>query len=147
MTRAAAATLLLALLCAGQAAAQQDLKRLFFTPEQRAALDERRKARLADKPSAPVAESPVTRVDGYVKRSGGKSTVWLNGEPIVDGVQPEGVQLRRGADPSRVRVIVGEDRLSVDLRIGQSVDRSSGEVKDVIGDGQVRVERRGAPAP
>lgn len=145
MTRAALVALLLALLPAGQAAAQE-LKRLFFTPEQRAALDERRKARLPDKPSAPASDSPVTRVDGYVKRSGGRSTVWLNGEPLVEGVQPEGLQLRRGSDPSRVRVIVGEDRLSVDLRIGQSVDRSSGEVKDVIGDGQVRVERRGAPA-
>jgi hypothetical protein len=145
MRRAAIIALLLALLPTGPAAAQE-LKRLFFTPEQRAALDERRKARLPDRPSAPVAESPVTRVDGYVKRSAGRSTVWLNGEPIIDGVQPEGLQLRRGRDPSRVTVIVGDDRMRVDLRIGQSVDRSSGEVKDVIGDGRVRIERRAAPA-
>jgi hypothetical protein len=146
MRRAAAlVALLLALLPAGGAAAQE-LKRLFFTPEQRAALDERRKARLPDKPSAPAAESPTTRVDGYVKRSSGRSTVWLNGEPLVEGVQPEGLRLRRGGDPSRVTVIVDEDRVRADVRVGQTLDRSSGAIKDVIGDGQVRVERRGAPA-
>jgi len=52
---------------AANAAAQQSLGRLFFTPEQRAALDARRKARIPDKPAAAVtAESPTTRVDGQV---------------------------------------------------------------------------------
>jgi len=134
--------LLLALMPAGPAAAQE-LGRLFFTPEQRAALDARRAARLPDKPAA-AAESPTTRVDGFVKRSSGKSTVWVDGEAIPDGLQLEGLRLRRGDDPTRVTVTVGEGGRRVELRIGETLDRATGEVKDVLGNGEVRVERRGA---
>lgn len=142
MIRAALAASMV-LLGASQAAAQE-LGRLFFTPEQRAAMDARRKARLPETPAAAVAPSPTTRVDGYVKRSGGKSTVWVDGVGVPDGTQPEGLRLRRGDDASRVTVIVGEDGRRIEMRVGQTLDRSSGEVKDVIGDGKVRVERRGA---
>lgn len=142
MMRAALAALLL--LCAGQAAAQE-LGRLFFTPEQRAALDARRAARLPDTLAPVVSASPTTRVDGYVKRSRGKSTVWVDGEAVPEGTQPEGLRLRRGDDPTRVTVIVGENGRRVDLRIGQTLDRASGEVTDPIGKGEVRLERRGAP--
>jgi hypothetical protein len=58
----------------------QELGRLFFTPEQRSALDARRKARVPDKPTANVVVSPTMRLDGYVKRSSGRSTVWVNRE-------------------------------------------------------------------
>jgi hypothetical protein len=142
MRRLVPLALLLALLPAGGAAAQE-LGRLFFTPEQRAALDARRAARLPDKPAA-VAESPTTRVDGYVKRSSGKSTVWVDGEAMPDGLQIEGLRVQRGNDPTRVTVTVGEDGRRVVLRIGETLDRATGEVKGVLGDGELRVERRGA---
>ena len=140
----AALLALLVLLPAGQAAAQE-LGRLFFTPEQREALDARRKARLPDKPAA-SAPSPTTRIDGYVQRSRGKSTVWVNGEAVPDGTQPEGLRLRRGTDASRVGVTIGEDGLRREMRVGETLDRATGEVKDVVGDGEVRIERRGAQA-
>ena len=142
MMRAAFAALVL--LLSAQQATAQELGRLFFTPEQRDALDARRRARLPDRPNVVVA-SPTTRIDGYVKRSEGKSTVWVDGEALPDGMQPEGLRLRRGDDPSRVTVILGEDGRRIDLRVGQTVDRASGEVKDVIGDGEVRLGRRGTP--
>jgi hypothetical protein len=131
------------LLAAAPPAAAQELGRLFFTPEQRAALDARRKARLPDKPAA-VAPSPTTRLDGYVRRSSGKSTVWVDGEGMTENAQPEGMQLRRGQDPSRVTVIVGEDGRRIEMRVGETLDRATGEVKDVIGDGEVKVKPRGA---
>jgi len=142
MKRAAAVLLALGLLAAGAARAQE-LGRLFFTPEQREALDARRKARLPDKPAA-LAPSPTTRIDGSVKRSSGKSTVWLDGVAVPDGTQPEGLRVRRGSDPSRVTVTVGESGRRVELRVGETLDRATGEVKDVIGDGEVRIGRRGA---
>jgi hypothetical protein len=142
MKRLAPLALLLALLPAGPASAQE-LGRLFFTPEQRAALDSRRVARLPDKPAA-VAELPTTRVDGYVKRSSGKSTVWVDGEPTPDGLQIEGLRVQRGNDPTRVTVTVGEDGRRIVLRVGESFDRATGQVKDVIGDGEVRVGQGGA---
>jgi len=134
------------LLCAAlapSAVPAQALGRLFFTPEQRDALDARRKARLPDKPAA-LAPSPTTRVDGNMTRSSGKSTLWLDGYAVPDGTQPEGLRVTRGGDPSRVTVILGEDGRRIELRVGETLDRATGAVKDVIGGGEVRIDRGGA---
>jgi hypothetical protein len=141
--RQAAALLLACALLAPRAVIAQELGRLFFTPEQRAALDARRKARLPDKPAA-LAPSPTTRVDGSVQRSSGRSTIWIDGAAVPDGTQPEGLRVRRGGDPSRVGVSVGEGGRRIEMRVGETLDRASGEVKDVVGDGEVRIRRRGA---
>ena len=143
--RAAAALAALAALIAGllisAGARAQELERLFFTPEQRAALDARRKARVPDKPAATSqAESPITRVNGAVQRSGGRSTVWVNGEAIPEGVQAGGPQIApRAGSPGRVSIPAGEGPQRYDLRVGESLDRGNGEVRDVIGEGEIRV--------
>lgn len=126
------AALLLAGLLAVSAPQAQELGRLFFTPEERAALDARRRARLPDKPAAapPAAASPVTRVDGFVRRSDGPSTVWVNGATSGEASP--------GSD-SRVSIPVGE-RARMRLRPGETLDRGTGEVRDVLGpNGEVRV--------
>lgn len=136
----AAALLALALAASLPARAAEPLGRLFFTPEQRAALDARRKARVPDKPGAATLTSPVTRVDGYVKRSHGPSTVWMNGESLGEGAaDAPRIEPGRAGD---VSVSVGENGRRVRLKPGESLDRGSGEVKDVIGDGQIEVRRR-----
>ena len=128
--------LLLALLVPALASAQE-LGRLFFTPDQRAALDARRKARVPDKPAAaPVIASPTTRLDGYVKRSGGPSTVWVNGESVNEGASDSP---RIGS--SDVSIPVGDGGSRVRLKPGEVLDRGSGEVRDVLGDGEVQVRR------
>jgi len=120
--------------------AAQELGRLFFTPEQRAALDVRRKARTPDKPAAsPQVESPVTRVNGIVQRSGGKSTVFVNGEAIPESAQAAGQGAPQPAGAGRVSVPSGEGSKGADLRVGESLNRSSGEVSDVVGKGEVKV--------
>ncbi len=112
----------------------QDLGRLFFTPEQRAALDARRKARVPDKPAAAaVVASPTTRLDGYVKRSLGPSTVWVNGESL-----PETPRERDG----RIAVPRGDGCARVGMKPGEVLDRGTGEVRDVLGDGKIRIRRR-----
>lgn len=126
--------LLIAALLAVPAVHGQELGRLFFTPEQRQALDARRRARVPDKPApAPLAVSPTTRLDGYVRRSDGRATVWVNGasqdesRPLPDG---------------RVAVSVGDGGARVRLKPGEVLDRSSGEVTDVLGErGELRVGR------
>ena len=148
LARAALVAVAIAMAGAGSAQAQE-LRRLFFTPEQRAALDERRKARVPDKPAAtPVTESPVTRINGAVQRGGGKSTVWVNGEMIPEDAQAEGARVTpRGPKPGGVSIPAGEGPRRYDLRVGESLDRGSGEVRDVIGEGEIRIgPRRGAPA-
>jgi len=132
---------LLAAMGFAQVVLGQELGRLFFTQEQRAALDARRKARVPDKPTPTVA-SPTTRVDGYVKRSSGPTTVWVNGEPLGEGA-PEAPRVGAGRSEGRVGVTVGEGGGRVDLKPGEVLDRGTGEVRDVIGGGEVRVERKG----
>ena len=127
----------------------QELGRLFFTPEQRAALDARRKARVPDKPAAaPVTESPVTRVNGAVRRGGGKSTVWVNGEMIPEDAQADGARVTpRSANPGSVSIPASEGAQRYDLRVGESLDRGSGEVRDVLGEGEIKIgPRRTAPS-
>jgi len=126
-----ALALLVALLLA-QSAGAQELGRLFFTDDQRAALDARRRARVPDKPAAAVVASPTTRLDGFVKRSQGPSTVWVNGEPLQESVRPGG---------RSVSVPVGDAGARVELRPGEVLDRGSGEVRDVIGEGEIRIRR------
>jgi predicted amidohydrolase len=138
MSRSARVLCLVALLA--PAAQAEELGRLFFTPEQRAALDARRKARIPDKPAAVSVESPVTRVDGIVRRQGGRSTVWLNGFPNPEGASPEGMQVAPARrDPQGVSLSVGEGERSFELKVGQKLDRGSGTVSDVLGEGAVRV--------
>ena len=139
------AILLLAFGLLAPAAQAQELGRLFFTPEQRSSLDARRKARIPDKPAAVVLAAPVTRLDGYVKRSAGPATVWINGEAVTDGA-PEAphIDTSRGASGS-VSISVGEGGSRVRLKPGEALDRGNGEVHDVIGDGEIQVRRRDRP--
>jgi hypothetical protein len=116
-------------------AQQPSLGRLFFTAEQRAALDARRRAGVPDQ-SAPVAASPTTRLDGYVKRSGGKSTVWVNGQAIPEAA-PDAPRIDPGE--ARVTLPVGESRARVGLKPGETLDRGTGVVRDVIGEGEIKV--------
>ena len=123
-------------------AKSQELGRLFFTPDQRAALDARRKARVPDRPQVTTTVSPTTRLDGYVKRQGGRSTVFVNGEAVLEGTQdaPTVDPDRRGG---RLPVTSGEGGPRVDLRPGESLDRTNGQVSDVLGEGgrvQIKVK-------
>ena len=132
------ALLAAALLLPAASACAQEFGRLFFTPEQRAALDERRKARIPDKPAAAVPASPMTQMNGYVKRSGGPSTVFLNGEGVLDTGQPDAPRVPRKTDGS-VSIPVGEGGARVELKPGEVLDSGSGEVRDVLGGGEIRV--------
>lgn len=127
------------LLIAALPCAAQELGRLFFTPQQREQLDARRKARVPDKPAAPVVASPTTRLDGYVKRSGGPSTVFINGEPVPEG-SPDAPRIGSASD-GRTPIGVGDGGARRALKPGEVLDRGTGEVRDVLGEGHIRIER------
>jgi hypothetical protein len=129
--------LLAACLLASEACLAEELGRLFFTAEQRQALDARRRARMPDRPSAPIVTSPTTRLDGYVQRGNGKSTVFVNGEPVPESA-PEAPRI----GGSRATVNVGESGARTALKPGETLDRGTGEVRDVVPEGQIRIERR-----
>jgi len=129
-----AARVLLAFALAGSAglapaaAGADELGRLFFTPQQRQDLDRRRESNVQEKEV--VIESSVT-VNGHVTRSSGKTTTWVNGVPQYDAYP--------GRDPARVHLPDGT------LKIGQTLDRTRGEVKDNLQGGTVRVNPNAPP--
>ena len=63
----------------------------------------------------------------------------MNGEPL-----PETALEAPRIGAGRVTVNVGESGARADLRPGETLDRGTGEVSDVLGNGEIRV-RRGAP--
>jgi len=119
-----------------QVAAQENLGRLFFTEQQRQDLDRRRQANIRE--AAVVVESSVT-VNGQVSRSSGRSTTWINGVPQES--------TRKPADPARVTLPGGEGAPSVNLKIGQTLDKVRGEIKDPVAGGIVTPSRKREPAP
>jgi hypothetical protein len=123
------------LLCAS-AAAHADLGRMFFTPAQRATLDDARKKNTqveigvvaTDKPVA-APEPRTISVDGMVKRSDGNNTVWLNNRPVT-GKQSDGVTVSPSKTDDRVRLSVPGAGRGVDLKVGQAVEIVSGTIAD-----------------
>jgi hypothetical protein len=71
------------------ARAAEDLGTLFFTPQERAALDRMRRG----EPETPsVARMARHSVTGFVRRSDGRDTVWIDGAPIpFAGAPPEAI--------------------------------------------------------
>jgi hypothetical protein len=138
------AALIIALAFLPLAAKAQEIGRLFFSPEQRAQLDARRKARVPDKPAAaPVIASPTTRLDGFVRRSSGRSTVWVNGESFTESESTR-IEPGRSSD-ARVSVPVGDAGVRARLKPGEVLDRGTGEVRDVIGHGEIQVRPNAHP--
>jgi hypothetical protein len=114
---------------AGPAVAVENLGRLFLTPQQRQELDRRRNANIRE--SAVVVENLVTAT-GQVSRSSGKTTFWLNGVPQAHSRKPP--------DPAKVTVPGGEGQPSVTLKIGQTLDKVRGEIRDEFGEGRIAVQ-------
>ena len=137
MRRAAELIALMLVLALPAPLQAQSLGRLFLTPEQRAALDLRRASRVPDKPASVVVESPTARIDGQVVRSGGRSTVWVNGQPVREGGQSEGLRVAPASPTAdSVSLAVGEGSRRVELKVGESMNRDTGEVRDMLGDGK-----------
>ncbi|SDH85483.1 hypothetical protein [Propionivibrio dicarboxylicus] len=80
------------------------LGRLFFTPEARQALDRQRRT---SEQSAPDDTAPgELRIDGIVIGTNARTTVWINGRPLVEDPKTRGLSIRVDkADPSRITLL------------------------------------------
>lgn len=119
--------LLVALLLTASAQAQTHvIGRLFFTPEERHQLDVGRGLIAAPPPppapveaAAPPPPPPPLTVNGFIRRSNGPATVWVNRNatpasvagPQVTLTLPSGQQVR--------------------IKPGQTVDMGTGAIRDV----------------
>ena len=133
--------LLLSVLAAWSGAAWAEAEpfgRLFFTPERRAALDYQRQFNVHQ---ARVMEGTTLTVNGVIRRSSGKSTVWVNGIPHDDNLLTSDVRPRIDPDdPSKV-VLTTSQEPPVSLRVGESVNRATREKQDGLEGGQVAAKR------
>ena len=124
------------LACGGALAEESSIGKLFFTPDRRAALDGQRQL---DVQQARVLEGEELSVDGVVKRSSGKSTVWINGVAHHDRTVASEVQPRiSDRNPGRV-VLQAGDGPPASLRVGQSINRTTREQTDGLNGGTVSV--------
>lgn len=99
---ASRAALALALLAACAPLAAAELGTLFHTPEERARLDRARRGEPAQAAGVAQGEAPaaqVPEVTGFVRRSDGRNTVWIDGRPVATN-NPKNAPL---FDPRRVR--------------------------------------------
>jgi hypothetical protein len=119
--------------------------RLFSTPAQRAELDVKRNngtLGMPDAPPAPPVEvvntppepPPPMVLNGVVRRSGGKSTVWINDEPQIgtvlagSAVNPAGAAGSPGS-PSALSLRTSSGK-PVQLKPGQRYEASEDRVRD-----------------
>lgn len=131
MTARLAAAIVL-MLGAGTTAGAE-LGRLFFTPAQRATLDTMReknigKEAVSEKEPAPPLPQNVT-LDGVVRRSDGKNTVWLNSRAVT-APKAGGIDVSTGKSDNRVKLTVPESGRSLDLKVGQTAEIVSGTIAE-----------------
>ena len=137
MKRAVALLALAGLPASGLSQAAEPLGRFFFTPAQRAQLDvarsQKSRATLASEQTEDAAQaSPeILTYSGSVRRSDGKSTVWLNNRAVQDQKPIEGLAvIGRVNSNGAVDVQVPQTNRSIELKPGQSVDIGSGIVEE-----------------
>ncbi|MDD5174885.1 MAG: hypothetical protein PHQ05_00495 [Sterolibacterium sp.] len=136
----------LALLLISPLAQAEPLGRLFFTPERRAVLERQRLLNIEEKTQETIEIASV-HVNGVVRRSNGKATVWVNGRPQRDDESGTGVSVRSSAkEPARVEIRVGEEP-PTSLRIGERLNRATQEKTDGLAGGQLQVNRDDAAKP
>ena len=119
--------------------------RLFSTPAQRANLDRLRQntkrgeaIKLATEqipPEAPVMPvEPVHELfslDGFVRRSSGKGTTWINQVPQNEGAVSQNILVRQQlSKPPAVSILLPSGK-RMNLKVGQTYDAVSGRVLEV----------------
>ncbi len=98
-------------------AQSEALGRLFFTPQQRAALDRERLLGFSQRPSSLDGDASYT-FNGEVRRSSGKNTRWING----------------AAHSATTR--------NPDVSAGDTYHPATGERESLLGDGQIVIQRK-----
>ncbi len=103
-----------------------DLGTLFYSSSERAAV---LKARLGEVDAPSI--SSIFTIDGVVKRAGGKSTAWINGQPVPEGQSPF---------PTPLGFMINSGSITVkgtQVRIGESVNLGNLQRTDFIAPGSL----------
>lgn len=148
---------LTALLPLASHAEEQQIGRLFMSPNERAELDRVRRGGvplIKEKEQKEEAISTILppdanlTIDGYVQRNGsGKSTVWINSQAQYGNERMNGpTLLSNNGKPGAVALQLPSGR-NVHLKAGQSIDIATGQVREGYETGLVVSDIPPASAP
>jgi hypothetical protein len=148
----------MALSAAATANAAEPLGRLFFTPEQRNRMEQRRQSNVGEVIAAQSTstdnDEPVAsylNVQGQVVRSNGEHTVFINGVAYTGRDAPKGTRLVAGGRLGEIVIVPSEGAAPVPLKVGQSLDKNSLSIDDaLLRAGTITIEnpsRRAAAPP
>lgn len=113
--------------------ADSSLGRLFYSPQERAALD---RVRRSGEVEARAIGGGQLSINGQVVRSTGERTLWINGQARPAEQLPEG--WRTQADG---RVVPPEGEGAPPLMVGDRWQRGVGTVQPLVPEGAIRIER------
>lgn len=139
--------------CAQDQSGSEQYGRLFNSTNQRQQLERQRSAPSRNLPikksvvlEKPI-EAPVTKpvtLNGFVKRSDGKSTVWINGHPVQEnttldemqiGKLGKSVELQKGqkqkVQSEKLNIRLPANGQHVQLKAGQQFDPNQNQVKEI----------------
>jgi hypothetical protein len=127
---------------ANAAMAEQPLGRLFFTPAERAQLDQARthKQRSPQSTVTDPVKSPPTQIitySGIVRRSDGKSILWLNNRAGEEKEAFAGLAVSGHVEANGAVTLQAPTGSTVQLKVGQRAELQTGKV----------AEARHAPPP
>jgi hypothetical protein len=72
---------------------------------------------------------PIVTIQGYVKRSDGKGTVWVNGQPVQEKSTSSTLEVGRlQGSTNDVQIKLPSTGQTIKLKAGQSYDPGSGKV-------------------
>ncbi|GAO35891.1 hypothetical protein SCT_1287 [Sulfuricella sp. T08] len=100
--------------------------RLFFSPDERAMLDQLRQKRGG---STFSATEQIT-LNGIVRRSSGKTTAWINQLPQNENENPQGVTVLKTSPKTSVTPLLLPSGKKVNLKAGQTLDITKGKVRE-----------------
>lgn len=124
-------------------AAAEELGRLFFTPERRAALERQRQLNIQE--TQQVIEGATLTVSGVVQGSSGRTTTWVNGTQQDDRGAASGIHVEVDrANPGRTKVVAGEES-PASLKVGEAINRATRETTTGVGEGRITVKPGSRP--
>lgn len=121
------------------APAQAPIGRLFFTPTERAQLDIARMQRkpapqttAAAEPAEATPPPQTVTYGGIVRRSDGRSMLWINNRLVEEKDALKGLSLKgKVKSDGSVTLQVPQTGGSIDVKVGQSVELQTGRVGEV----------------
>ncbi len=125
-------TLLIAFTTLSSLSWGESLGRLFFTPVERSNLDrDRLSGGIGEHEGAAALQTESLTLNGIVKRSSGKTTVWINNLTQNESdLPPESRRLAGRARLPNFPVLVQKTGKTVTLKVGQTLNIDSGEIRE-----------------